>query len=245
LFFGTKNVSINCLQLQRGYFHYKNIYNNTDKITENRKTKIKTKPIAKQSAVKNCAKPIKYSNEIEQLHDYIMNKSSKRPYADVVKQHEKNVKTMTVVNYEKQSQNQNRPVVSCRLNEACVNALVDTGAEINVISKKYFDHKLKFLSDKIHSAKYKTVKCANGTEIKIFGEINLLVQFATKRKYVPFLVANGVKPNVIVGIRTLKALNVDVIVSKNMIKCDGIEIPFLGKVHPDNFSEKNFSTAQF
>ena len=82
-------------------------------------------------------------------------------------------------------------------------AIVDTGADINVISKQLLDILPIHLRNKFRSQKDK-IYCANGSTAQVFGKISLPVVISNRKMSVQFSVINTSMDKVFLGIPFLK-----------------------------------------
>ena len=139
-----------------------------------------------------------YSAEIEQLEKIISGNEK------CVENNFNAVKSMTLipdrttrVTYDK------KPMVKCRINGINCELLIDSGADVNVIKKSYLEKKIGVVLDN-QNRRVNKLKCANSSEIKVYGEIGLSVEIGPNSKEVNFLVVDNILPEIILGIRSLK-----------------------------------------
>ena len=65
-------------------------------------------------------------------------------------------------------------MVKCRVNGINCELLIDSEADVNVIKKSYLEKKIVVFLDN-QNRRVNRPKCANSSEIKVYGEIGLSV----------------------------------------------------------------------
>ena len=72
------------------------------------------------------------------------------------------------------------------------------------------------------------------------------VEIGPNSKVVNFLVVDNIVPEIILGIRSLKSLEIDVIARDDAVKCYGVVIPFVNPIPVDKqvFDASNKKTSR-
>ena len=73
----------------------------------------------------------------------------------------------------------------------------------------------------------KVVKCANGTTLVTKGTVSLNVSVGLSRGQLQFVVIEKLFPRIIVGIRSMKTLNIQLRIADNCVYSKGVMIPFM------------------
>ena len=91
------------------------------------------------------------------------------------------------------------------------------------------------------------LKCAYSSEIKVYGEIGFSIEIGPNSKVVNFLVVDNIVSEIILGIRSLKTLEIDVIARDDAVKCYGVVIPFVNPILVDKqvFVASNKKTSRW
>ena len=109
-----------------------------------------------------------------------------------------------------------RPSLKLRLNDCSYDALLDTGASINVIEKSLLSQKdLKDVQKDTISA-----TCANGDTLKINGKLKILIQIGKLKKEVEFYVVEKVKPKIVAGMPFLNLFGFELVTKENVSNID-------------------------
>jgi len=213
-----------------------------DEMTESESTKsFSVNNLVKEPVKSNQSKLCKnYPSDILELEKYIVNNSITPSYAKILKK-ENNCNSLTIAEESKKLKYKNKPFVNGRINGQNVKILMDSGAEINLINYQTIQDLglIEKLNKGRNNDQY-TVKCPNNSNIPIKGKIVLPVTVGIRTKYLSFFVAEKLCPKVIIGLRGIKTLGAEIIPSKDCIRCDNIEIPFLSKTSIDSVYQKNF-----
>lgn len=123
----------------------------------------------------------------------------------------------------------NKPLVEVRLNGRIRPALLDTGATINLIDRKFLLHS-EYNNIKASSGR---INCANSTQMRCFGEVEMACSIAGTEQLVKFHVVEGLHQHgAIIGIRTMKRLGIEIRLDQDGTIVNGIFVPFVGKVKP-------------
>ena len=133
----------------------------------------------------------------------------------------------TVITTRRPEKAKNKPLVECKVENEKVKILFDTGAELNVISEELVS-KLMETDDSIRMRKSTNrIRCANGSVIKPSGCVYQKISIGINELYQYFDVVPGLFPECFIGILYMKKDGISVIPSKDCIKVNGIEIPFV------------------
>jgi len=192
-----------------------------------------------QKPPKQIVKPrqIKYPDEIIELENYINGKTNKPLYSDALKS--QMCKAITVKNSSNNSKN-NKPIIKGRLNNSLTSLFMDTGACVNVVDASFLKkNQINSLQRPNNKAFHHSIKCANNTKMNVIDKVSLSVQIGVTEKLLNFLVVDSLSPKVIIGLRGMKTLGAEIIPSRDLVKCHGIEIPFMGKTSLDSCISKN------
>ena len=143
---------------------------------------------------------------------------------------------VTVISESRHEKAANKPVVSATV-EGCIqkNVFLDSGCECNIVDFTF----LKQLSTqncniKILKTNTGNLSCANGTSMKIIGYTILNIKIGTKSMKMKFAVVESIFPNVLIGIRSMKAGNISIIPAWDCVKIDHQTISFVSKTRiPD------------
>ena len=162
----------------------------------------------------------KYSEEINEICDYVNGKNNtlSKP-------------SKTVITDSRSEHAENKPVVQCKVFGKNKNILFDTGCESNVIDWTYLKSLSSLSKIKILRAQG-NMRCANGSIIKILGYTVLPLNIGGMIKEIKFTVVQAVFPNVIIGLRQMKADKIMVNPRYDRIEIDGVHAQFVSKVKP-------------
>ena len=181
--------------------------------------------------VKQTKDTKRYPSEILEMEKYINDPLSKPTYSQALQ-------AITIKPEVDRKSFNNKPIIMGRVNNVSCKLFLDTGAEINAISKNV----LPTLCDKSVSPKInhdaKRVKCANGSSLDFLGIVSLPVTEGVKTMEITFYVIKSLTPSVILGIRALKTFNATVSLAEECVKCCAIDLPFLGKINQDSLYQK-------
>jgi len=122
-------------------------------------------------------------------------------------------------------------MIKCRINSRQCNALVNSESDVNVVKKDFLKKHFNITPQCLNSTYDHALKCANSSEIKICGRVNLMVEIGPQIKKVSFLVVENIMPEIILGMKCLNVMKVDIITTKNAVKCCGVLIPFNKKLN--------------
>jgi len=192
----------------------------------------KQKPIDKK-------KPnVSYPPDIIAAEKYINGQMSKKTYASLLKS-SPNCDALTVKQSSRTDIYKNKPTITGRICGNRCKIFLDSGAEINAIEKDVLLTQINVKEQDINTPRKNQIRCANGSSMEVCGEIVLPVSIGVKTNNVTFLVVRRLSPGIILGIRGLKSLGADILSSKDSVKCNGIEIPFLSTTQVDSNLGKN------
>ena len=81
----------------------------------------------------------------------------------------------------------------------------------------------------------KAIKCANNSAMHVAGSVRLRMSFAkiSPGKPCTFLIVKDLFPKVILGIRSMKELDMTIDPPRSQVVVKGKRIPFLSKVHAE------------
>jgi len=178
-----------------------------------------------------------YSKDILNDSRYINgNVMSKQYLKTIQRRHiQRNNASMTVITKRNAELARNKPITHGQVNGEKCKVFLDTGSDTNVIDERYLINNLKVSCDKIKRSK-KIVKCANGSKLFTKGIVELPVQIGIENKILKFIVVSALFPNIIVGIRGMKTLNLELNISEGCVMSRGIRIPFISKIFEESVS---------
>ena len=187
-----------------------------------------------KSQPKNNSKIKSFPRDIELADKYINGQISYKSYSDAVKSCNN---TLTVTPEKSSARYSNKPYVRGRVCNKPTPIFLDTGAEVNVISKSLIQTLPNF-PKLCHSVNQK-IQCANGSNIEVVAETILPVSIGVETCPLKFVVANNLSPSIIVGLRGLKSFKAALLTEKDCVVCKGIEIPFMAGTTCDSANQKN------
>jgi len=191
--------------------------------------------------------PIQYSAEIHAIAEGIGN--GVETYKDALISNlctnkDKQKATSTVITKSNPERARNKPIVKGFIGDRNAKFLLDSGADINLIDRKFAE---SFLSSNINrsTAAQSTIRCANGSVMKCVGTVEISVSIGRASEMVIFRVVENLFPVVILGLVALKQLHISVCPWKSCAIIGNDEIPFLSKVSeiPKNDTELYLRTG--
>ncbi len=141
-----------------------------------------------------------------------------------VDKHRPNKKIITCTEYESDQLEDHSFYVTGRVNGVLVDFLVDTGATVTIISTETF---WKINRNQPTTLKPTKRKCynVNGLAVDFKGKMTTSINFGNIGRQQEIIVANITTDEAILGANFLKRNNCDVILSRQILKLDGEEIP--------------------
>jgi hypothetical protein len=228
------------------YFPYQNNYEKAIKIQKDHKKMSgqfkKSQNVPYKENLKRSSIYGNYDSSIHEIYDFVCGKDLP------VNNSTTNIKTMTVVPTSKsRPRTHHKPMVKCRVNNRVCEVLIDSGADVNVIEQSFLERKLGINKTRKSSS---VLKCANNSQLDVCGEIILSVQIGPEYKQLPFVIVKNIVPSIILGIRSLKSLKIDIIVTNDSVKCQGVTIPFTNPIPSEKPKcieklSKNYVVTQF
>ena len=141
----------------------------------------------------------------------------------------------TLISESRSEPARNKPVVVGRCEGEKVKFFLDSGAEMNVVDAELVETLLKkglpikFTSDPSR------IQCANGSKMMVAGFAKMTIQIGGVRAVQKFRVVSGLFPKLIIGIRTMKTMN---IVLDPMADCAYVghneRVPFISHIVPES-----------
>ena len=129
----------------------------------------------------------------------------------------------------------NKPLVDCDCGSKKRRILFDTGAETNLVDWNTLKELMSEDNTIPYVDKRTFVKCANGSLMNVRGFTLLDVGIGTSLSRIRFMVVENLFPRFIIGIRTMKKEQINVIPEEDAIKIKGEKVAFVSRVR----SEKN------
>ena len=126
----------------------------------------------------------------------------------------------------------NKPVVPALVEgKIQKNVFIDSGCECNIIDYTFLKSVAKVSPNvKLLKAEGGSLSCANGSPIKVVGYTVLNIKIGFKSMQMKFAVVESIFPNVLIGIRSMKAEKICIILAWDCVKIEGSSIPFVSKV---------------
>jgi hypothetical protein len=142
----------------------------------------------------------------------------------------------TVISQSHSEAAKNKPVVSGKCASVKSKLFLDSGAEINVIDSEFLKELEKTRQTPVKFTPCNSnIKCANGSKMPVLGQATLSIELGPVRAEQKFMVVKNVFPKVIIGIRTMKTMNVCIDpVNDCAIINDQVRLPFLSKIQPQS-----------
>ena len=124
----------------------------------------------------------------------------------------------------------NKPIIRCSCENVPVKALLDSGAECNVIDDNLLKRLQAYNSNIKIIPKWGQLKCANGETMSSKGIVWLEVSIGKYLSRHPFKIVSNLFPEVICGIKMMKKCGIDILSSQDCIKIGSKKVPFLSRV---------------
>jgi hypothetical protein len=129
----------------------------------------------------------------------------------------------------------NKPVINGRCAGQKARLFLDSGAEMNVMDSAF----LKELQSKELPVKFTpgtaNIKCANGSKMPITGFAVMTIEIGSVKAVQRFMVVQHLFPKIIIGIRTMKTMEITINASEDCVYVGGnTKIPFLSRVYPQS-----------
>jgi len=144
----------------------------------------------------------------------------------------KSARSMTVITNSNAELAKNKPIIFGKINNSDAKIFLDSGANVNIIDKKFLVEKIGVHECYINTTTSK-INCANGSNLKLMGKCNLNVSIGDNTESVNFLVADTLFPSVVIGLPSMNKLHVDLSPRNSCAFAGGRQIPFLSKVVPE------------
>ena len=167
----------------------------------------------------------KYSDDILQIEQYVNDKSSFNKqclsFADS--------QPMTVITKRNKELARNKPIIIGTVQNTKAKIFLDTGADINLVDKTFIFQHLKMRKGDLRPTS-SSVKCANGGNLDVLGEIDLNVHIGSSMSRETFLVANKVFPDVIIGLVGMNRMSIAMCPAESCAFTGNKRVAFLSKV---------------
>lgn len=142
---------------------------------------------------------------------------------------------VTLISTSRPEPARNKPLIVGRCAGVKTRLFLDSGAEMNVIDSEY----LKGLMDKQLCIKFtkgfSQVQCANGTKMAVIGYAHIPLEIGCAKVIQRFLVVSSLFPKVIVGIRTMKTMDISICPREDCIKVgEHSQVPFVSVTSPQS-----------
>ena len=162
----------------------------------------------------------KYPQDVIDWENYINGKMSKKPNT---------IYTFEVMSASRTYQTTKKPIVqTATMSGEKVDALIDTGAECNILNT---NTARRIQQTKLNDFKYikkeGSLRCANNSMMKVSGYAYLPLKIGRQIIKAKFCVVSDIKPAAIIGMKTLKDNAISIISAEDSITFNGQPIPFI------------------
>ncbi|MEL7308569.1 MAG: retropepsin-like aspartic protease, partial [Pseudomonadota bacterium] len=166
-------------------------------------------------------KPKIYPEEVNHWADFIEGRTNRKP--------------KTLISANRSEKAANKPIIEGKCNGLACRILCDSGAEVNVIDEAFVREIQAADAGVIISKARKAIKCANNSAMLVVGSVRLRMSFAaiSDGKPCTFLIVKNLFPKVILGIRSMKELEMTIDPPHSQVIVKGKRIPFLSKVYAE------------
>ncbi len=166
-------------------------------------------------------KPKIYPEEVNQWTDFIEGRTNRKP--------------KTLISSNRSEKAANKPIIEGKCNGLACRILCDSGAEVNVIDEAFVRKIQAADAGVIISKARKAIKCANNSAMHVVGSVRLRMSFAaiSAGKPCTFLIVKNLFPKVILGIRSMKGLEMTIDPPHSQVFVKGKRIPFLSKIYAE------------
>ena len=138
----------------------------------------------------------------------------------------------TLISESKAERARNKPVVPALVEgKIQKNIFFDSGCECNLIDFTFLKAVSKVNPNvKLLQSSGGTLSCANGSKMEVLGHTMLNVRVGSKSMYMKFAVVASIFPNVLIGIRSMKAEKICIVPAWDCLKVEGCTVPFVSKI---------------
>ena len=201
------------------------------KVFNSKDTNKQNKPINKAVTNKH---PSKAEAEAEAWTEYIYGNRRKPIHVRQTKD-KKQTYAQTLISESRTETAHNKPVVFGRCAGKKTKLFLDSGAEMNVVDCDFLnDLIVKQLPAKFTPTSAR-IQCANGSKMAVTGYATFPLQIGGVKAVQKFLVVKGLFPKIIVGIRTMKTMNIVIDPHSDCIYVgDGMKVPFMSRITPES-----------
>jgi predicted aspartyl protease len=170
-------------------------------------------------------------DEVNKWNDYIHGTGVKPKYKRIQSPKVFVMDNQTLISKSNSEPARNKPVIVGECAGEKMNIFLDTGAEMNVIDSVQLSDMIKRqlpISFKQTSTK---IRCANGSSMQVTGEALFSVRIGSVRAVQKFQVVRNLFPKIIIGIRTMKTMNISVKPSDDCAYIgETFKVPFKSRV---------------
>ena len=166
-------------------------------------------------------KPRIYPEEVNQWANFIEGRTNRKP--------------KTLISSNRSEKAANKPIIEGKCNGLACKILCDSGAEVNVIDETFVREIQAADAGVIISKARKAIKCANNSAMHVVGSVRLRMSFTaiSAGKPCTFLIVKNLFPKVILGIRSMKELEMTIDPPHSQVVVKGKRISFLSKVYAE------------
>lgn len=127
----------------------------------------------------------------------------------------------------------NKPLIWGRCAGEKAKLFLDSGAEMNVIDCDFLNSLLLKQFPVTFKPGASKIQCANGTKMDVTGFASMTLQIGSVKAVQKFMVVNRLFPRIIVGIRTMKMMNIVMDPTSDCVYVDGnSRVPFVSCTVP-------------
>ena len=172
----------------------------------------------KRARYQKCKESIR--TDIDDLCDYVNGKIPNKPrnYAE------------TLISKHHAEKAANKPLVDCNSGSKRCRILFDTGAEANLVDWNTLEELMSEDGTIPYVEKKSFVKCANGSLMKVRGFTLLDIRIGSSVARIRFMVVDNLFPRFIIGIRSMKKEQINVIPEEDAIRIKGEKVDFVSRV---------------
>jgi hypothetical protein len=147
-------------------------------------------------------------------------------------------KTHTVISESCSETAHNKPLVIGRCAGEKAKLFVDSGAEMNVVDSEFLEHLVAKQMPVRFTPVSSRIQCANGTQMTVTGHAVMSLQIGPVKAVQKFMVVKNLFPKVIVGIRSMKTMDIVIDPVADCLVVNGsVQIPFISCISPETVVE--------
>ena len=182
---------------------------------------------------KSFIQPRRRDSEVVNLWSNFINGNGAKPKEQLVNRKY----PATLISCTNSEPARNKPVVGGFCEGMKATVFLDSGAEMNVVDHEYWsglqktDNNIKLIPS------VSQIKCANGITMNVMGYTHLRLEIGSVKVTQRFTVVKNMFPKILVGIRTMKTMNIVLHPNDNCVYVgNGVPVPFLSIIEPQSTS---------